>query len=117
MEGYKAPEQSKTPEASILTDREKITEALTRLGNDPLSMYTAIVSPMPYPQESFLRWIDDFNTFPAEERGLNAYDHSRSLTEHVDISVDMRIPSGYPLTATLHKNGEMTLSSTLSLAA
>lgn len=112
MEGF--PVNQPVPESSGLTDREKVVQALQNtLGDDALALYTALVSPMPYPQESFYAWVRDFNALPPEERGAGQYDQSRPLTDNVDVTETLSTPQGYPLSVTLHKNGEVTLSTSL----
>ena len=66
------------------------------------------------PTESFTRWIDDFNSASAQERGAGKYDHGRPGEENVDITTEVTTGSGHPLSVTLHKNGEITLATTVA---
>jgi hypothetical protein len=64
-------------------------------------------------QDEFRRLIAEFNSLDPDERGKEKYDHDRPLTEHVERSTEIRMPSGYPLTVTLEKNGTITLATSL----
>lgn len=114
------PQQPKTPEAPVLSNREKIIQAMKNtLSDDALVLYSAMISPIPYPQESFHAWIAEFNALPASARGEGQYDHGRTLGERdgAEISDLFTAHEGRPLTVTLHKNGEITLSTTLPSAS
>jgi hypothetical protein len=56
------------------------------------------------------KWVNAFNSLPAEQRGKDRYDHSRPLTEHVDRHTIVSNPSNYDLIATVHRNGEVTFA-------
>lgn len=96
-------------EKSVLTNEEKVVSALDHnLSGVALERWMAMKA-TGTPFSSFERWIDDFNATSAEERGKGRYDHSRTLDEHIDITIELNTASGFPLQVTLHKNGELTL--------
>jgi hypothetical protein len=104
----------RTHEKSVLTNEEKIVSALDyNLEGDALVRWMSMKA-TGAPVESFVRWVDDFNATTAEERGKGKYDHSRTLDENVDIVEELKTGSGFPLIVTLHKNGEITFSTSLS---
>lgn len=115
MEGISAtpkPEKAVSPELSA---HELVLQSLQHnLEGVALERFMAMSAGLQTPVESFIKWIDDFNEASAEERGKGKYDHDRTLDNHVDVSADFTSPSGFAYTATLHKNGEVTLSSTLA---
>lgn len=106
------PEKASSPE---LSPQELVQQSLghPHLSGVALERYMAMTAGLSTPVESFIRWIEDFNAASAEERGKDRYDHNRTLDKHVDVSAEFTSPSGHGYTATLHKNGEVTLSSTL----
>ena len=109
------PERLATPVSreTTLTSDELVASALAHsLQGEALALFSAISSSMDTP-ESFVRWINDFNARPAEERGLGRYDTGRPLTENVDRVATRSTSKGYPYTVTLHKNGEITLETGL----
>lgn len=102
-----APKEDKEP----LTDDELVQSALNHaLEGEALALFAAMQSPHDT-QDSFKQWVEDFNARPKEERGFNKYDHSRSLTQHIDRTIERQTPRGYLYTITQHKNGEITLAS------
>ncbi len=104
----------RTHEKSVLTDHEKVVSALQySLGGNALATWMAMKA-TGTPVESFTRWVDDFNAASKEERGYDRYDHSRPGEEDIDLVTDMTTGSGFPLTVTLHKNGEITFATPLS---
>ncbi len=105
------PQTPRTPEASTLTDNDVVEDGLRNLGNDALSLYTALNSPMPYPQESFEQWIDSFNTLPPEERSRGVYDSGQVLAERKKVSRNVQTPGGYLYTINRDEEGEITLES------
>lgn len=110
--GYATP--TKKYEKSVLTPEEKVVSALTyNLEGQALALWMAM-KPASAPAVSFVRWVEDFNAVSAEDRGAGKYDHNRPLEENVDITTEITTGSGYPLSVTLHKNGEITLATTIS---
>jgi hypothetical protein len=105
------PQTPKVPEASALTNNDVVEDGLRNLGNDAFSLYTALNSPIPYPQESFERWIDSFNSLPPEERSRGVYDNTQILDARKSVSRDVQTPSGYLYTIHRDEQGEVTLSS------
>ena len=104
----------RTHEKSVLTNHEKVVSALSHnLDGQALSTWMAMTV-AGTPVESFLSWIERFNVATPEERGKGKYDHSRTLDENVDTVVELTTGSGFPLTVTLHKNGEITFATSLS---
>ncbi len=98
----------------MLTSEEQVLSALSHnLDGQALSTWMAMTV-TGTPVESFVSWIERFNVATPEERGKGKYDHSRTLDENVDVTVELTTGSGFPLTATLHKNGEITLATPLS---
>lgn len=93
------------------TDNEIIEDGLRALGHDALSLYTALNSPMPYPQESASRWIDSFNMLPKKERGVWANSPAASLNQRRTVSREVRTPHGFIYTIHRAEDGEVTLSS------
>ncbi len=103
------PSFSQRPESSVLTDKEKVYSALEHtIEGEALNLWMAM-KVAGTPESNFVKWIADFNATSAEDRGKDKYDHSRPLTEHVDVSVPFTSPSGHSYAVTLHKNGEVTL--------
>tara|TARA_R110000824_G_scaffold401771_1_gene615543 strand:- start:236551 stop:236913 length:363 start_codon:yes stop_codon:yes gene_type:complete len=118
MEGpAKKPESLATSTRSIetnpLTHQEKILSALQHnLDDEALAVWMAM-SPTGTPVDSFLRWVNEFNATDAEDRGKGKYDHGRTLDQNVDITEVIKTGSGFDLTVTLHKNGEITFATPL----
>lgn len=109
MDSYATPVARKEKEP--LTDEELVQSALAySLDGEALALFAAMQSPHDS-QESFQRWIEDFNARPKEERGFDKYDHSRPLTEHIDRTIERQTSKGYPYAITQHKNGEITIAS------
>jgi hypothetical protein len=109
MDSYATPVAPKEKEP--LTDEELVQSALTySLDGEALALFSAMQSPYDT-QESFRRWVEDFNARPKEERGFDKYDHSRPLTAHIDRTIERTTSKGYPYTITQHKNGEITIES------
>jgi hypothetical protein len=108
MEGF--PKQPQALETSPLSDRDKVLQALeSSLSGVALERFMAM-KPAGTPGESFARWVDDFNAATPEERGKGIRDTGRPLTEHHDITETLQTASGHSLIVTLHKSGEVTLS-------
>lgn len=101
-------------EKSVLTDEEKVVSALTYSLNSQALVLWMAMKDATSPATSFVRWVEEFNATSAEERGKGKYDHGRPGEENVDIIVDLKTAPGYPLTVTLHKNGEITFATSLS---
>ncbi len=108
------PQTPQVPEASALTDNDVVEDGLSKLGNDAFSLYTALNSPIPYPQESFERWIDSFNSLPPDERSRGVYDNTQILNARKSVTRDVQTPSGYLYTIHRDEEGEVTLSSRLA---
>lgn len=103
-----------TREKSVLTNEEKVISALNyNLEGEALVNWMSMKA-TGSPVESFVQWVDVFNQATPEDRGKGKYDHSRTLDENVDIVEELTTGSGFPLTVTLHKSGEVTLSTSLS---
>lgn len=109
-EAYGKPKQQ-VIEGNNHSDEDIIEDGLRNLGNDALSLYTALNSPMPYPQDSAARWIHSFNTLSREERGTRTHDSSQSLAERRAVSREVRTPNGFEYTIHRAADGEVTLSS------
>ena len=103
----------RTHEKSVLSNTEKILSALDHsLDGDALAKWMAM-KPVGSPVSSFVLWVEAFNAASPEDRGKGKHDHSRTLDENVDVIEEIETGSGFPLTVTLHKNGEVTLATSL----
>jgi len=108
MESFSVPKPESGP-----TPKDLVLGALEQLKGDAAPALDAVQS-LTATQEEFIAAIAAFNDLPAETRGKDRYDHSRPLTENVDRELTATSPKGYPYTAVLHKNGEVTLSTPLT---
>jgi hypothetical protein len=110
--GYATP--TNKYEKSVLTPGERVQSALDHsLEGGALAIWMAM-KPAGMPAESFARWVDEFNSASAEERGAGRYDHGRPGDENIDITSEIITGSGYPLSVTLHKNGEITFATNVA---
>lgn len=96
-------------EHAVPSGDEQITEGLESLGNEALTIYSAIMGALPYPPSQLERWVQDFNNLPASER-------SKGIT-NPNLTLEHREPHSRTL-STRHKlefivhrapDGELTL--------
>ena len=112
LEGLRQP--LPRPERSELTDTQKVIKALEEnLEGEALVRWMGMKA-TGTPVESFTRWVDELNATSPEDRGLGKRNTSRSLEEHKDITLDIQTGSGFPLTITLLKSGEVRFATSLS---
>lgn len=104
---------TRSPEENPLTPREKILSALEHnMDGNALAVWMAM-KPTGTSVDSFLRWVNEFNATDAKDRGEGMYDHNRTLDQNIAITETIKTGSGFDLTVTLHKNGEITFSTPL----
>jgi len=100
-------------EENPLTPRERILSALEHsIDGEALAVWMAM-KPVGTSVDSFLRWVNEFNATDAQDRGEGKYDHNRTLDQNVAITEIIKTGSGFDLSVTLHKSGEITFSTPL----
>ncbi len=108
-----SPSQPQLPEHTEDAQREKVFAELKKLPESGFNAFEKIFSLSPS-LENLQESIKNFNALPDSDRKI-PYDTDRTLEErnNAELSVNITIPGGYPVSILISKDGVASLSSDL----